>query len=414
MPKVEIRRPRLHDGQKLVVAGSKRFNVLRNGRRWGKTKLAVRLAIDTIVKGGPVGYFVPTFDFCEEFWEEIKERLEPLISYKSESKHLLRFYTGAELKVWSMEKKRAGRGKKYARVIIDEGAFAKDLKESWEKAIRATLTDLQGDAWFLSTPYGTDNYFNKLFDNAGQKKFENWIAFTMPTNTNPYISKAELKELEEQLDELTWLQEFMAIVVDFNNKPFAYSFDKELHVKEFGPPIKKYPLYLAFDFNVDPITCLVCQHDDEKNKIRIHKEYRLDKSDTYKLCDRIIADWGDYFFMVTGDASGSNTNTMVKDNKNNYDIIKQKLALELGQLKVPKSNPRIRNSRVLTNSLLSRHPSILIHPRCKFLVEDLKFVEVTDTGEIDKKKDKRRAHLIDCLRYYFNSFHWEFIKLYHE
>ena len=36
------------------------------------------------------------------------------------------------------------------------------LKSSWEESIRPTLTDMEGDAWFLSTPKGL-NYFYDLF-----------------------------------------------------------------------------------------------------------------------------------------------------------------------------------------------------------------------------------------------------------
>lgn len=414
MPKVNLIKPGLHPGQREVVNNANRFNALKCGRRWGKSKLGVRLAMETIIAGGPVGYFVPTYDFCDEFWEEIKERLERIKKYKSESKHLIRFYTEADLKIFSLEKKRAGRGKKFKRVIIDEAAFVKDLDESWNRVLRATLADYEGDAWVMSTPYGTNNYFATLCSNAGKEDFQDWATFTKPTSNNPLISKVELEKIKKQVDELTWLQEYEAQEVDFNGKPWVYSFDKKKHVKEFAGPIKKYPLYVSFDFNVNPITAIICQHDDDKDKIRIHAEYRLGTSDTYQLCDQIIADWGDHFLMVTGDASGKKNDTAVKDNMHNYEIIKQKFNLEPGQLKVPTSNPRIRNSRVLTNSLLSRHPSIFIHPRCNFLIQDLQFVQATPNGEIDKTKDAHKTHLLDCIRYYFNTWHYEFIKLYHE
>ncbi len=408
---VKVYKPKPHKAQKEILDNAKRFNVLRNGRRWGKTKLAVRLAMETILAGGAVGYFVPTHEFSEEFWEEIKERLAPIITYKNESHKLVKFATGGRLKLWSLEKKRAGRGKRYNRVIIDEAAFAKDLKESWEKAIRATLADFKGDAWFLSTPNGSTNYFRELCD-MSKKHPLTWMEFHMPTSSNPYISQDELDEIKEQFDELTYLQEFEAIFVDFNGKPFAYSFDKKKHVKEFAGPTKKYPLYLSFDFNRDPITCIVSQHNPEKNKIRVHMEYILGDSDIYKLCQRIRVDWEDFDLIVTGDATGTSSTAMVKDNTHYYKIIRKELGLIGSQFKGPRVNPFIHNSRVLTNSILSRHIDIKIHPRCKELILDLQYVEVTETGDINKKKDKRRTHLLDCFRYYLNTFHWDFIKRY--
>lgn len=414
--RVKIKVPKLHKSQKEVVAASSRFNVLDIGRRWGKTTLAIRLSMDTMIAGGSVGYFVPTYDFGEEFWEEIKERLEPLIAYKSESKHLIRLVTGGSLKVWTLEKKTSGRSRKYKRVIIDEAAFAKDLKTSWTKAIRATLTDLMGDAWFLSTPQGYNNYFYALFVQGEDKspKFANWKCFQLPSSTNPFLSLEELEEIKSQIDELTWLQEFEAKFVDFTGRPFAYSFDKEKHLKKLGKPLKSLPLYLAFDFNLDPITAIACQHPNDRKQIRIHKEFRLSNSDIYALCDAIIATYGDdYFIKITGDASGQSGSAMVEDNMNYYKIIQQKFNLPVERFLVPNSNPTIKSNRVLCNSLLARHPDYLIDPdECPFLVDDLKYCEINDEGDIDKKKDKHRTHLLDCWRYYNNSFHSDFIRKY--
>ncbi len=413
---VEISTLNPHPAQESVLDNCGRFNVLRNGRRWGKSALGVYLAQETMIDGFPVGAFFPTFDFAEEFWEELKDRLEPIISYKSESKHIIKLITGGSLKIWSLEKARAGRGKKYKRVLVDEGAFAKDLKESWTKAIRPTLTDYVGDAWFLSTPNGTLNYFHELDQLSKSKKHEkNWRSFHMPTHTNPYISEAELNEIKEQLDELTWLQEFMAEYVNFAGKPFAYSFEEKKHVGKTGPPLISLPLDLSFDFNVDPITCTVQQHNEDKSWIKFYKEFRLTNSDIYQLCDAIIAEYGDsYYLRVTGDASGNNRSAMVGDNLNYYKIIIKKLKLE-DQLFVPAANPLHRNSRVLTNSLFRRHTDIIIDEEgCPFLIADLKFVECNETGEIDKKKDKYKGHLIDCLRYYFNTWHSDFLRKYNE
>lgn len=413
-----VSKPKPHVAQKEVLANAERFNVLDIGRRWGKSKLAIKLAMETMIDGGSVGYFVPTYFFADDFWDEIKERLEPIIEWKSESKRRIRLITGGVLEVWSLEKKRAGRSRKYKRVIIDEAAFGKDLKESWEKAIRPTLTDLQGDAWILSTPQGMNNYFFKLFEN--DKRFANWKSFQMPSSTNPYLSKDELDEIKSQLDELTWLQEFEAQFVDFTGRPFAYSFrpkdvgEKKSHLAKLGKPTIALPLYLSFDFNVDPITCIVAQHPNDRSWVKVYREFRLKDSNIYKLCDAIYSTYGDdYFIKVTGDASGGNRSAMVDNNLNYYKIIMDKLGLPIERFSVPNANPSIGDNRVLCNSLLERHPNYLIDPDgCPFLVEDLKYCEVNDKGEIDTKKDKHKGHLLDAWRYYNEEYHGDFIKKY--
>ena len=409
----KVTRPKPHEAQKIVIADALRFNVLDMGRRWGKSTLAEYISIGYIVKGQHVGCFFPTFEFGEDLWEAIKERCESIIVYKSESKHLIRFNTGATFKIWSLEKARAGRGKKYHCIIVDEAAYAKDLKESWTKALRPTLTDYKGSAWFLSTPNGKKNYFYDL--SLMPEKHTTWKFFKMPSRTNPMLSEEELLEIRNELDELTWLQEFEAEFVDFTGRPFAYSFDAKKHVAKLGKPKISLPLDISFDFNVDPITCIIAQHELDKSQIRIYKEFRLKNSDIYELCDAIIAEYGDdYYFRVTGDASGNNRSAMVSDNLNYYKIIIKRLKIQVNQVFVHGANPRHKNSRVLVNSIMKRHPDFLIDEGCNYLIADNKYCETDDNGEINKNKDAHQTHLLDCERYYLNTWHSDFLKKYNQ
>lgn len=404
---IEICVPRPHLGQKQVIAGFKRFNVIANGRRWGKTMLAVKLAMETLLRGQKCGVFCPTYDFIDDFWEEMKERLEHVTIYKSEAKKIIRLVNGGEMKIWSLEKARAGRGKKYHRIIVDEAAYVKDLKESWEKALRATLTDYQGDAYFLSSPvFGT--YFHVLFDM--QDKFDDWASFQMATVTNPMMPAAEIENARKQLDPLTFAQEYLAKFVNLTGRAFAYSFKRKKHVKDMGELRHDLPVYLSFDFNVDPITCIAAQHPEDKSYIYIRHEFRLKNSDIFKLCDEIKETLPGYFFYVTGDRSGKNRNAGVRDGKNYYRTIKTQLKLQNHQFKIAGENPFIKDSRVLCNSLLYRHPKFYIHKDCEHLIIDIERVQVTPKGEIDKT-DKQLGHLLDAWRYYLHTFFRGFINL---
>lgn len=404
---VKIFKPKPHEAQVIIIKGAKRFNVIANGRRWGKTILAVKLSMETMLKGQYVGYFAPDPALFEEFWEELKERLEPITIYKSESKHTIRINTGGEIKLWSLEKKNAGRSKKYHRVIVDEAAFAKNLKYQWEKCIRATLTDYRGDAFFFSSSaFGT--FFHEIFDYF--KKYSNWASFQMPTSTNPYISKEELKEIEETTDPLTWAQEYLAQFVNLTGLAFMYTFKRDKHVKDFGELRTDLPVYLSFDFNVSPMTCIASQHPDDHSYIYTRHEFRLMDSDIYEMCNAILTILDGHYFIVTGDASGENRSGLAK-NVNYYTVIKNKLNLESHQFRVPSKNPGIENNRVLCNSILYRHPKVMIHPSCEYLIKDMERVQVLQSGEIDKKTDSTLTHLLDTWRYYMNSYFRSFIKL---
>jgi hypothetical protein len=197
---------------------------------------------------------------------------------------------------------------------------------------------------------------------------------------------------------------------DFAKPPnrFAYSFDEKVHHLDCGYK-EDFPLYVSFDFNVEPIVCLLEQHDDFWNFSHTFKEYRLLNSDIYELTEQLIVNHRDAFFQITGDASGRNR-TALKKNLTYYKVIRQQLVLSPNQLTVPKANPSVRNTRVLSNALLAKHPDYKINTKaCPHLTLDLNGVTVGENGDIDKDKDKRMTHLLDAWRYNNWTWHRHFI-----
>jgi len=197
-------------------------------------------------------------------------------------------------------------------------------------------------------------------------------------------------------------------VVDVE-RPFAYGFNKFKSVKPNIQIKQNEPIILSFDFNVDPITCIAGQSYGDK--IQIIREFRLRNSDVYQLCQTIRAEFGDVLYYVTGDASGANRSAMTKGTLNYYMIIRDELDLPKSAFRVPSVNPSIKNSRVLLNSILQKHPDFTIDSSCQFLIHDLQNVETTPSGDIEKTKDAKLTHLLDCLRYYLWTFHNDFIRL---
>lgn len=408
--KIVIKKPRPHKGQVEVINSAKRFNVIANGRRWGKSVLGIYLSMNSLLRGHKVGYFVPSFTFADDIWSELKERLEPVIKYKSENNHYFELRSGGSFKIWSLENKMAGRSRKYHRVIIDEASFVRTLSEQWKQAIRPTLADYKGDAFFLSSPvYGTPFHeFHGFSD-----KYPNWASFNMPTSTNPFISKEELEEIKQQTDKLTFMQEFEAKFVKFGGLAFAYAFNQEKHTceaKELDP--NRY-VYLSFDFNVNPMTCIVCQHTSDMSEIYIHKEFRLENSNIYDMCRAIKIEYGNkYKIKVNGDPAGNARNGQNVDNGNFYTIIAKELNLNLKtDFNIPLSHWLIKESYTLVNSLFYRHPNIKINKECKYLIDDLESVIMLDNWQIDKK-DQKKGHLLDTLRYYFEQNFSKFVKFF--
>lgn len=194
---------------------------------------------------------------------------------------------------------------------------------------------------------------------------------------------------------------------------FAYKFERKRHVidctteegKKFFEVNRNFPVDLIFDFNVDPITCLVGQHN-KTSWGKIIKEYRLRNSDIFPLLEQVKEDFGEYFLTATGDASGRARQAAVKGNKSFVRIIQQELQLTDKQIQFPLTNPSVSDTRILMNSIFNKHGNFHIASRCVWLINDLETVKTDEKGAIEKKKDKLKTHLLDNLRY----FQWNYFK----
>lgn len=196
-----------------------RFNVLALGRRWGKTTMGARIIVtgyktrsrqyNGILKGGRVAWFAPTYKYLQEAWREVLHRTRPLATRINGSEHRAEYMTGGIFEAWTLDNPDAGRGRKYDIVVIDEAAMVKDLGAAWNLAIRPTLADLEGAAWFLSTPKGL-NAFHTLYLNGQDATKPDWASWRMPSETNPHVPAHEIQAMRDSLPERVVRQEIDA------------------------------------------------------------------------------------------------------------------------------------------------------------------------------------------------------------
>jgi hypothetical protein len=210
-----------HSGQLKVLSEAKRFNVLDCGRRWGKSALAVNLLCDTASDGHPVAYFAPYYKLLEGTYKELYSVLNTITTKKHENQ-FIELVTGGSIEFWSLENPLAGRSRKYKLAIIDEAAFNRNLWQSWTEAIRPTLTDLKGSAWFMSTPKGKNDFY-KLWM-RGQTNEPDWMSWQMPTITNPFIDPSEIEAARRDLPDLAFKQEYLAEFNDNVANPFGLDY----------------------------------------------------------------------------------------------------------------------------------------------------------------------------------------------
>lgn len=403
---VELSLQRLHPGQQHIIKNAKRFNHLRCGRRFGKTTLIEELASEA-VDGKLVGIWFPTYKDLSEVWKDLKKTYRPIIARQNEQLKQIELVTGGLIDFWSMEDPDSGQGRKYHRAIIDEAAKAPKLYQAWENTIRPTLTDYRGDAFILSRPKGKNNGFYLIEEK--HRQFDNWAFFHFTTYDNPFIDKLEIEEAKSQLDKLTFDQEFLAEYVDANDRPFLYKFDETIHCVDSYTPNPHLPILASFDFNKDPMTCLIGQQVDIWTSYAF-AEINLANGSTPEVCDQIIVDFPRWLVNmdVTGDATGRNRSALTVGNLNHYRIIKDKLDLSDDNLKMPKQNPALSDSRVLCNSVL-QNANFYITKNCKKTIRDAQMAYVDVSGELVKTQIEGLHHF-DTLRYMIHAFYPDFVR----
>ena len=195
-----------HINQNEIIENRNRFNVVRCGRRFGKSYLAFALALEQMlsVPNSRILYTAPTYSDLRKRYRDAKAMFLQLGATSIEGQIKLNNSYLEFSGVWRSE---SIRGNAYHRVICDEWAYATNGEEAWQDVIRPTLADFEGDAYFFSTPSGRNHFYDldKMEDT-----FSTWKSFHFSSYDNPHIKKSEIDSAREQLPSLVFAQEYLA------------------------------------------------------------------------------------------------------------------------------------------------------------------------------------------------------------
>ena len=207
---VDIDFPDLHPAQEQVRDSEARWKILCAGRRFGKSRLGVQLCMQKALDGGRVWWVAPTFAIARVGWRDVVAAAQ---SFPKEvgvdikvGDMTVYFPSGGSIAVKSADNPQRLRGEGLHYLVMDEAAFVRE--ETWTEVLRPTLTENKGEALFISTPIGMDNWFYKLWEKAEQA--EDWDRFQFPTVANPMIDPQEVEAAREDLGELVFAQEYLA------------------------------------------------------------------------------------------------------------------------------------------------------------------------------------------------------------
>ena len=295
---IELVLPKQHAGQATITREARRFNAIVCGRRWGKTTFGIDRCVTPDVLAYPVGWFSPTYKMLLEVWREAVRVLKPIATRISTADHRIENMAGGVLEFWSLDNPDSARGRKYKRIIVDEAAMVPALMDAWQYALRPTLVDYEGDAYFLSTPKGRNGFWQMWQWGQDPLKSE-WASWQMPSSVNPRIKASELDAMRDTMPERVYSQEIEARFLEDGGSVFrGITAAATAQAQEVAAPGHSYVMGLDFarsdDFTVltviDATTnCLVAL--DRFNQIDYHiQSGRIEAMATRFRPDAIVAE----------------------------------------------------------------------------------------------------------------------------
>lgn len=371
--------------QSTIAQDCHRFRVIRAGRRFGKTFLAVEeIKGKAISKPSRIGYFATTYQQARDIcWELLKKELKPAAIQINESRLEIRTKTqkGGEsiiqLKGW--ESVETSRGQQFDFIVLDEIASMKSFWINWREILRPTLTDTRGEALFISTPKGFNHFYDLCNEELKDKDFK---SFHFSSYDNPFLPKDELDSAKQSLPPESFLQEYMASFQKTQGLVYK-EFNREQHLYE-TLPVRDYKRVAGVDFGyVNPAAVL---------DIRVAGEYFYVEDEWYKRerTDIQIAEYVSQtgFEEVYPDPeSPSAIEELKRKNVNIREVIKGKDSVEAG----------IKRIKEL---LISKR--LFINQRCVNLISEFEMYSYDDEdGEKNAKEKPLKAndHALDSLRY---------------
>lgn len=309
--------------------------------------------------------------------------------------------------------------------IVDE---AHDLTETDFASLTGTLreskaTEAQTKAIFIfnNDKVSQQSFIATTFFDPEGPMYDKVERVMVSHLENPFIDQEKTKEKLMMVvfnDEAKYNSLTQGLFIrDENKNPFFFAFDRAKHVAKsplrYNPSL---PVYLAFDFNIDPMTCVVAQLQPG-TFCAIVKAYKLNNCTIRDLCTRIRVDFPGAVYRVTADpAGGARSAGYDSVNTTMHSIIRRELGIGMNQMDKPLLNFARHDAwtelRIFANTMLQNHPNLLMCPvGAADLIADLELA-TTEEGKDKLYKTSGNTeygmHLVDGFLYlittYFNNY----------
>jgi hypothetical protein len=378
--------------QKEIAECNTRFKVVVAGRRFGKTHLAIReICKKARFPNMEVWYVAPTYRQAKMIaWTKLKRKLQDLRWVKkiNESELTIVLKNNSTIQLKGADNSDSLRGVGLDYLILDE--FAEMDRAAWLEVLRPTLADKQGGAMFIGTPKGFSNWAHDMY--LMETKSSQWKSFQYTTIDGGNVPQEELDAAQQDLDERSFRQEFMATFEEYAGRVY-HAFDRRVNVKAYDGPTP-HTIYLGLDFNIDPMSAVLFTRVGDI--MHAFDEVRIFSSNTNELVDEITSRYPRARIIAWPDPAGAQRKTSAGG------ITDIRILQNAGwDVKAKRSHTPVRDRINAVNSRLksaSGNINLYVDGSCKHTIEGLE-KQTYKEGSSQPDKGSGLDHMMDALGY---------------
>ncbi|HSW63869.1 MAG TPA: hypothetical protein VLH56_11280 [Dissulfurispiraceae bacterium] len=402
---------------------STRFKIVTSGRRSRKTLLS-RWQLQKYAMLHKGRYFLgaPTHQQAKAiFWDALKSDMRLFTRDINETALKIKLINGSEIQVIGLMAGERVEGQVWHACVITE--FDDVPVGVWEEHIRPVLSDTLGWAILEGVPEGRaalyelalkicngsipktipiEGAYHKGQNYGPDDDWSEWAFYTW--FSSDVLTPAEIAAARSTMDQRTFEQEYQGAFGSSEGQAY-YAFGEHNYNRDLFRD-QRAPVYVGIDFNVNPMTAVLCHVDQRRRIVFQWGELYLQNSNTFEMCDEICRTLGiesGHGVTVIPDATGGaqSSNSTVSDlailRKRGFDVLTRT------------ANPFQRDRLAAVNSMLrtsSGDVHYYINPAsCPQTVRDFNRVQLLPDGRIDKSLEKKGiGHISDALGYLINHY----------
>jgi len=373
--------------QSMGLGGGKTFNLCMK-----------MLKLSRLNKGYAGGLLAPSYaDFKKDVHPTFESILEdnkiPFKYHKTEKWYQFPWSKG-KLWVFTAEKPIAGPNLAYCG-INEFSLMSYDRVNEMLRRVRVKEAPFK-QRIMAGTPEDTYGWLEEFVEQQEARGEDKFRIHYGDTDENIHIDENYGQELTALLDEQSLEIFKKGKIGRIGSDYYYYSFDRSKNVSteaEYDPNLI---IHVGLDFNVGNMCATFSHHIGDKQYVFDELHLQGD-SNTYTIADKLRTLYPKHMMIITCDASGKNRSSSAR-----ADALSDVKILQLPEydyeVRYKRQNPRHKKRMLQMNGLLA-HRKLIINPKCKKLIRDLKGCKSKPDYTKDEGKDKSFSHFTDGLDY---------------